>query len=172
MYALLSKQEHKLHSITVMPESNAEMDGQHYERLQRTHSHEPLLPSFPWADRFPVCHLGNHSFQQQASRKTRSDVNSQWIEKEKVKTCRRGTRINSITIRRKKTILSLFCFDKFVSFQLQPVTSKTRPSWNELIFIVHLRTAYQNPVGTLIILADSSQGCQRDFCALLVKQWE
>lgn len=71
-----------------------------------------------------------------------------------------------------KTILSLFCFDKFGSFQLQPVTRKTRPSWNELISIMHLRIAYQNPVGTLIILADSSRGCQREFCVLLLKLWE
>lgn len=47
-------------------------------------SHEPV-PVFPRADQFPVCHLGNHIFQQQASRKTSSDVNSQWVEKKKNK---------------------------------------------------------------------------------------
>lgn len=34
-------QTHKLHCITVMPQREVEMDGLHYERVQR--------PSFPWA---------------------------------------------------------------------------------------------------------------------------
>jgi len=42
---------------------------------------EPLLQSFSRLTKFPVCPFGKHVFQQQASRKTSSGVNSQWFEK-------------------------------------------------------------------------------------------
>lgn len=57
------RQTNTLHSITVMPQREVEMDGYHYER--DPHSHEPPMQSFPLADQFPVCHLGNRIFQQQ-----------------------------------------------------------------------------------------------------------
>lgn len=74
-----ARQAHKLHSITVMPQREVEMDGHRYERVQRPSFPWASVAEFPWADQFPVCHLGNRISQQQAGRKTSSNVNSEWI---------------------------------------------------------------------------------------------
>lgn len=129
-----ARQAHKLHCITVMPQRGVEMDGHHYEIVQR--------PSFPWAsiaslsgyNQFPVCHLGNQHFPAATAaageqKKTRSNVNSQCIGKEKKKknrTCRvvsETWNVYQSSENQRKTTFNLFRFDEFGWVWLQPATS-------------------------------------------------
>lgn len=132
---------------------------------------------FPWASvaefplSWPVSCLSPWQPVSNNGQAGKKNHEAMWIHngskrKEKVRICRRGTLINSISIRRKN---NLFCFDKFDSLQLQPATRKPRP-WrvqaNELISIMHLRIARKSPAGPLIILGGSSRGCQRGLSRL------
>lgn len=54
------------------------------------HSHEPPFAEFPWADQFPVCHLGNHIFPTAGKHKNikQCEFTMDRMEKKQNKTCR------------------------------------------------------------------------------------
>lgn len=135
------------------------MDGHRYERVQRPSFPWASVAEFAWANQFPVCHLGNHIFQQQAKRKTSNIMNSQWITKPPTqKTCKVIWDVESLSILLKRT-KNNFQFVLIRYIWLTPTTTCDKlveiwpwcmqAKWKSvLILIMHRRITCRNPTET------------------------